>query len=83
MKDILSYNTDFGRIVRITRVGPLLRMVNSAPDFADQPKVANGTTDLLAKIYGHRGSHARSAVGIGGLPNGICIEIAMIVEVAN
>ena len=76
-----AVKAELGDLDKVSRVVKLLCMVNSAPDFGDQPKVANGATDLLAKIYGDRGGHARSAVGMGGLPNGICIEIEMIVEV--
>ena len=78
-----AVKAELGDLDRVSRVVKLLCMVNSAPDFGDQPRVANGATDLLAKIYGDRGAHARSAVGMGGLPNGICIEIEMIVEVAE
>ena len=72
-----------GDLDRVTRVVKLLCMVNSAPDFNDQPKVANGASDLLVNLYGDRGRHARSAVGMGALPGGVCIEIEMIVEVAD
>ena len=70
-----------GDLDRVKRVAKLLCMVNSAPDFGQQPLVANGATDLLAQLYGERGAHARSAVGMGGLPNQQCIEIEMILEV--
>jgi enamine deaminase RidA (YjgF/YER057c/UK114 family) len=57
-------------------------MVNSAPDFAEQPAVANGASDLLVEIFGEeRGRHARSAVGMGALPMGISVEIEGIFEV--
>jgi len=59
----------------------VLGMVNSAPDFGDQPKVINGASDLLVSVFGDKGRHARSAVGMGALPNGIPVEIEMIVEV--
>ena len=72
-----------GDLDKVKRVAKLLCMVNSAPEFGDQPKVANGATDLLAKLYGDAGAHARSAVGMGGLPGGACIEIEMILEVAT
>ena len=78
-----AIKADLGDLDKVKRVVKLLCMVNSAPDFVDQPRVANGATDLLAKIYGDRGAHARSAVGMGGLPGGMCVEIEMIVEVAD
>ena len=71
---------EVGDLSRVTRVVKLLGMVNSAPDFGDQPKVVNGASDLLVEIFGDRGRHARSAVGMAALPNGIPVEIEMIVE---
>jgi enamine deaminase RidA (YjgF/YER057c/UK114 family) len=67
---------------RVTRVVKLLGMVNSAPDFGQQPEVINGASDLLVELYGERGRHARSAVGMASLPRQIAVEIEMIVEVA-
>lgn len=60
----------------------LLVMVNSAPDYAEQPLVANGASDLLVEIFGEeRGKHGRSAVGMGALPYGISVEIEGIFQV--
>ncbi len=56
-------------------------MINSAPDFGDTPRVANGASDLLISLYGEAGRHARSAVGMATLPGGMPVEIEMIVEV--
>ena len=67
-----------GDLDKVKRVAKLLCMVNSAPDFGQQPLVANGATDLLRQLYGDAGAHARSAVGLAALPNGACIEIEMI-----
>ncbi len=68
---------------KVKRVVKLLAMVNSAPDFVEQPAVANGCTDLLVELYGEAaGKHARSAVGMASLPGGCAVEIEMIVEVA-
>ena len=72
-----------GDLDKVKRVAKLLCMVNSAPDFGQQPLVANGATDLLSELYGDAGAHARSAVGMSALPNGACIEIEMIMEVAD
>ena len=58
-------------------------MVNSTPDFTDQPKVINGASDLLVDIFGDRGRHARSAVGMASLPQGIPVEIEMIVDIGD
>ena len=70
-----------GDLDKVKRVAKLLCMVNSAPDFGEQPQVANGATELLSQLYGEAGAHARSAVGMAALPNGACIEIEMIMEV--
>ena len=59
----------------------LLCMINSAPDFEDTPRVANGASDLLIELYGEAGRHARSAVGMATLPSGMPVEIETIVEV--
>ena len=72
-----------GDLDKVKRVAKLLCMVNSTPDFIQQPQVANGATDLLSQLYGEAGAHARSAVGMGSLPNGACIEIEMIMEVED
>ena len=61
----------------------VLGMVNGVPEFADQPKVINGCSDLFVQVFGERGKHARSAVGMGSLPMGIPVEIECIVEVQD
>ena len=78
-----SIKASVGDLDKVRRVVKLLCMVNSAPEFGDQPKVANGASDLLVSLYGDRGRHARSAVGMASLPNGICVEVEMIVEVED
>ena len=70
-----------GDLDRVKRVIKLLAMVNSAPDFTEQPKVINGCSDLLVEVFGDKGRHARSAVGMGALPGNIAVEIECIVEV--
>jgi enamine deaminase RidA (YjgF/YER057c/UK114 family) len=72
-----------GDLDKVKRVAKLLCMVNCTPEFGQQPQVANGATDLLSQLYGDAGAHARSAVGMGSLPNGACIEIEMIMEVED
>ena len=69
---------DLNRVVRLVKV---LGMVNCAPDFANQPEVVNGYSDLMVEVFGERGKHARSAVGMNALPRGIAIEVEVIVEV--
>ena len=70
-----------GDLDRVKRVVKVLGMVNSAPDFGDQPKVINGCSDLFVDVFGDKGRHARSAVGMGALPGNITVEIEVIVEV--
>ena len=70
-----------GELDRVKQVVKLLGMVNSAPGFSEQPQVVNGCSDLLVELFGERGQHARSAVGMAGLPGNIPVEIEMIVEV--
>jgi enamine deaminase RidA (YjgF/YER057c/UK114 family) len=59
----------------------LLGMVNATPDFSDHPKVINGCSDLLVEVLGENGRHARSAVGMGSLPNNITVEIEAIIRI--
>ena len=71
-----------GDLNRVTRVVKVLGMVNSDPDFIEQPAVINGFSDLIVEVFGERGRHARAAVGMASLPRGQAVEIEMIVEVA-
>ena len=72
---------ELGSLDKVKRVVKLLGMVNAVPEFSEQPKVINGCSDLLVEVFGEKGRHARSAVGMGGLPGGITVEIEAIVEV--
>jgi enamine deaminase RidA (YjgF/YER057c/UK114 family) len=70
-----------GDLDRVEAVVKLLGMVNAAPDFTDHPKVINGCSDLLVEVFGDRGRHARSAVGMGSLPNNMTVEIEAILAI--
>jgi enamine deaminase RidA (YjgF/YER057c/UK114 family) len=72
---------ELGDLNRVRRVVKVLGMVNCTADFGQQPTVINGCSDLLVEIFGDRGRHARSAVGMGALPNSITVEVEAIVEV--
>jgi enamine deaminase RidA (YjgF/YER057c/UK114 family) len=61
----------------------LLGMVNATPDFSDPPKVINGCSDLLVEVLGERGRHARSAVGMASLPNGMSVEIEAVMRIVD
>jgi enamine deaminase RidA (YjgF/YER057c/UK114 family) len=71
-----------GSLDRVQQVVKLLGMVNSDPQFGMQPQVIDGASELLVAIFGDKGRHARSAVGMGALPLDICVEIEMILEVS-
>ena len=72
---------ELGSLDRVKRVVKVLGMVNAVPEFQDHPKVINGCSDLFVEVLGDKGRHARSAVGMGSLPNGIPVEIECVVEV--
>ncbi|WP_413718241.1 RidA family protein [Silicimonas sp. MF1-12-2] len=68
---------DFNRLKRVVK---LTGFVNSTPDYAEQPKVVNGASDLLVAVLGEAGRHSRSAVSAGALPLGVAVEIEGIFE---
>ena len=70
-----------GSLDRVERVVKLGVFVNSAPSFTDQPKVANGASELMQEVFGEAGRHARSAVGVAVLPLGVAVEVDAIVAV--
>ena len=78
---LANLRLEIGSLDRVKRIVKLLGMVNCAPDFTRQPEVINGASDLLVDIFGERGRHARSAVGMAALPRNITVEIEMIVEI--
>jgi enamine deaminase RidA (YjgF/YER057c/UK114 family) len=78
-----SLRAEIGDLDRVERVVKLLGMVNSAAGFNKQPQVINGASDRLVDIFGDRGRHARSAVGMAELPGDIAVEIELIVKVAD
>jgi enamine deaminase RidA (YjgF/YER057c/UK114 family) len=79
---LASLKEAIGDLDRVERIVKLLGMVNCTEDFGDQPKVINGASDLLVELFGEKGRHARSAVGMQALPMQITVEIEMIVQVA-
>lgn len=70
-----------GSLDRVEKVVKLGVFVNSAPSFTDQPKVANGASELMQEVFGEAGRHARSAVGVAVLPLGVAVEVDAIVAV--
>jgi enamine deaminase RidA (YjgF/YER057c/UK114 family) len=78
-----TLRAEIGDLDRVEQIVKLLGMVNSAAGFNKQPQVINGASDCLVDIFGDKGRHARSAVGMAELPGGIAVEIEMIVKVAD
>ena len=78
---IAVMKAELGDLDRVKRIVKVLGMVNAIPEFGNQPEVINGCSDLFVEVFGDRGRHARSAVGMGSLPRGIQVEIEVIVEV--
>ncbi|MBD2843413.1 RidA family protein [Erythrobacter rubeus] len=68
---------------RVERIVKLGAFVNSTPDFTDQPKVANGASDLMFDVFGENGRHARAAVGVPALPLGAAVEVDAIIALAG
>ena len=77
LSTLKSYVGDLNKVKRIVKV---LGLVNSEPNFTAQPQVMNGFSNLMVEVFGERGKHARSALGVAALPNNISVEIEMIVE---
>ena len=71
---------DLSRVKRIVKLGVF---VNSHGDFTDQPKVANGASELMQDVFGEAGRHARSAVGVPVLPLGVAVEVDAVVQIRN
>ena len=78
---LASIKAALGDLDKVKRVVKLLVMVNADPEFDRHFVVGNGASDLLVELYGDSGRHARSAVGMSGLPRKSCVEVEMIVEV--
>jgi enamine deaminase RidA (YjgF/YER057c/UK114 family) len=72
--------SEIGDLNKVKRIVKVLGMVNCTETFGDQPKVINGFSDLMVAVFGEKGKHARSAVGMYALPMGMAVEIEIIVE---
>ena len=80
---ISTLKDTLGDLDRIKRVIKVVGFVNSTPDFLDHPKIVNGVSDLFVEVFGDKGKHARSAVGMVQLPGGIPVEVEVIVEIED
>ncbi len=76
-----TLKAEVGDLKKVKRIVKVLGMVNCTETFTDQPKVINGFSDLMVAVFGPKGMHARSAVGMISLPSNIAVEVEMIVEV--
>ena len=80
IKILATLKAATGDLSRIKQFVKVHGMVNSAPDFYDQPAVINGFSDLMVEVFGEKGKHARAAVGHTSLPSNLAVEIEVIVE---
>src|SRR6266545_2141820 len=76
-----ALRAELGSLDRIRRVVKVTVWVASAPGFTDQPKVANGASDLFVEVFGDAGRHARAAVGAPELPLGAPVEVELVAEI--
>jgi len=74
----MACDDDLDRVVQCLKLNVF---VNAAPDYTQQPEVANGASDLIAAVFGDAGKHARAAVGVGSLPRGVAVEVDAIFEI--
>lgn len=79
---ILAQLQAAGLLERVERIIKLGAFVSSTPDFTDQPKVANGASDLMFEVFGEAGRHARAAVGVPALPLGAAVEVDAVIALS-
>ncbi len=77
---LATLQASIGDLSKVKRIVKVLGFVNGNNDFAEQPKVMNGFSDLMVAVFGEKGKHARSAIGTNSLPNNMAVEIEMVVE---
>ena len=78
---LAALKAELGELSRVRRVVRLTVFVAGEPDFGDQPKVANGASELFGEVFGEAGRHARAAVGVAALPLGVPVEVEAVAEV--
>jgi len=83
IEHIAVLKSELGDLNKVKRIVKVLGMVNSTDDFIEQPKVINGYSDLMVSVFGEKGKHARSAVGLNTLPMNIAVEIEVIVQIED
>lgn len=80
---LAAMRESLGSLNRVVKMLKILGMVNAAPDFCEHPAVINGCSDLFVDVFGEAGRHARSAVGVASLPNGITVEVEAVAAVSE
>lgn len=83
IQQIAVLKKELGDLNKVKRIVKVLGMVNCEADFTAQSQVINGFSDLMVEVFGEKGKHARSAVGMSSLPGNIAVEVEVIVEVEN
>jgi enamine deaminase RidA (YjgF/YER057c/UK114 family) len=78
---LATLQQELGDLNKVKRIVKVMGMVNSTPDYTEQHLVVNGFSDLMVAVFGDKGKHARSAVGMGSLPFNFAVEIDLVVEV--
>jgi enamine deaminase RidA (YjgF/YER057c/UK114 family) len=81
INQLAALKAEIGNLDKVVRIVKVLGMVNCEGNFTDQPKVINGFSDFMVQVFGDKGKHARSAVGMISLPQNIAVEVELIVEV--
>lgn len=79
LAQIQAATGDLDKVTRIVRLGGF---INCTPDFVDAPKVMNGASDLMVEVFGDKGRHARSTIGVAALPVNAAVEVEALVEIA-
>ncbi|MBK9105715.1 MAG: RidA family protein [Saprospiraceae bacterium] len=83
VNQIAVLKTELGDLSKVKRIIKVNGMINTTPDFTDHSKVMNGFSDMMVAVFGEKGKHARSSVGMCSLPFNIAVEVELIVEVED
>lgn len=83
LRCLACLKAELGSLDRVEKIFKVLGFIASAPGFTAQPTVLNGCSDLLVEVFGERGRHARSAIGVSELPEGIAVEVEILVQVKD
>jgi enamine deaminase RidA (YjgF/YER057c/UK114 family) len=81
LQQLASLKAHLGDLDRVRQIVKVTGMVNCHSDFTNQPEVMNGYSDLMVEVFGEKGRHARTSIGVNALPRNIAVEVEMIVEI--